>query len=203
MPLPKSNELNFENSIATIRWESGFKSTHQDGEKAVVLSLNSLTVKEQQLVFRLLLVPYCSPMCIWQIFMFGALCNHYYVVKSTILLLCTQLLFIYLHFLLFIHVSCVIGRRFCCHTFVPADSYSGIYMSLATYRMPHQHESLSHSLSLEYTKKPKKQCHPEAFQKINYKHFQSSHTEDVPVVEKCTEFYIHWSCYFTIITRAG
>lgn len=46
MPLPKSNELNFENSIATIRWESGFKSTHQDGEKAVVLSLNSLTVKK-------------------------------------------------------------------------------------------------------------------------------------------------------------
>lgn len=64
MPLPKSNELNFENSIATIRWESGFKSTHQDGEKSVVLSLNSLTVKEQQLVFRLLLVSYCSPMCI-------------------------------------------------------------------------------------------------------------------------------------------
>lgn len=105
--------------------------------------------------------------------------------------MCTQLLFIYLHFLLFLHVSCVIGRRFCCHTFVPADSYSGIYMSLATYRMPHQHESLSHSLSLEYTKKTKKQCHPEAFQKINYKHFQFSHTEDVPVVEKCTEFYIH------------
>lgn len=112
--------------------------------------------------------------------------------------MCTQLLFIYLHFLLFLHVSCVIGRRFCCHTFVPVDSYSGIYMSLATYRMPHQHESLSHSLSLEYTKKTKKQCHPEAFQKINYKHFQSSHTEDVPVVEKCTEFYIHWSCWSQI-----
>lgn len=196
MPLPKSNELNFENSIATIRsGKVDSKAPIRMGEKAVVLSLNSLTVKKQQLVFRLLLVPYCSPMCIWQIFMFGALCNHYYVVKSRILLLCVLnfYLFIYLNFLLFLHASCVIGRRFCCHTFVPADSYSGIYMSLATYRM-HQHESLSHSLSLEYTKKTKKQCHPEAFQKINYKHFQSSHTEDVPVVEKCTELYIHWSC---------
>lgn len=37
MPLPKSNELNFENSIATIRWESGFKSTHQDEEKGSCL----------------------------------------------------------------------------------------------------------------------------------------------------------------------
>lgn len=33
MPLPKSNELNFENSIGTIRWESGFKSSHQEGER--------------------------------------------------------------------------------------------------------------------------------------------------------------------------
>lgn len=33
MPLPKSNELNFENSTATIRWESGFKSSHQDGKR--------------------------------------------------------------------------------------------------------------------------------------------------------------------------